>query len=57
MLTNEKEKMGIRNEEFLKATTTYSKEFSKLLPELMEAEQKLKEAKIKYLAYIDKQNN
>ena len=37
MLTNEKDKMNARNKEFLEATSTYSKEFSRLLPEIMEA--------------------
>ena len=54
MLINEKEKMDTRNEEFLKSTGNYTKQFSKALPDLMEAEDNLRKAKSSYLAYLDK---
>ena len=54
MLINEKEKMDTRNEEFLKSTGNYTKQFNKALPELMEAEDNLRKAKNTYLAYLDK---
>lgn len=55
MLISEKDKMDTRNQEFLNHVNSYTKEFSKFLPELMEAEDRLKEAKIRYLTYLEKQ--
>lgn len=52
MLVNQKEKMDVRNQQFLKQVNSYTKEFGKFLPELMEAEDRLKQAKIKYLTYL-----
>lgn len=54
MLIGEQDKMDIRNEQLRRSTNEYTKKFSKLLPELMQAEDKLKNAKVEYLKYLEK---
>jgi len=48
LLLGEKDKMAQRNEQYLGEIRGYSKEFNRVLPELMEAEDKLSKAKLQY---------
>ena len=55
MLLNEKDRMAERNELYLGEIRSYTKEFNKVLPELMEAEDKLTKAKLQYQRALEKQ--
>jgi hypothetical protein len=48
LLLGEKDKMAQRNETYLGEIRNYTKEFNRVLPELMEAEDKLTKAKLQY---------
>ena len=48
MLINQKENMDRRNEKYLSQIKNYTKEFNRILPELLEAEDKLSKAKLQY---------
>lgn len=51
----EKQKMAQRNELYLSEIRNYSKQFNRILPELMEAEEKLGKAKLQYQRALEKQ--
>lgn len=55
MLLDEKDKMAQRNELYLTEIKNYTKEFNRVLPELMEAEDKLSKAKMQYQRALEKQ--
>jgi hypothetical protein len=55
LLLSEKDKMAQRNEIYLSEIRDYTKEFKRVLPELMEAEDKLNKAKLQYQRTLEKQ--
>ena len=48
LLIGEKQKMTQRNESYLNEIKAYAKEFNRVLPELLEADEKLTKAKLQY---------
>ena len=54
LLLTEKDKMAQRNELYLGEIKNYTKEFNRVMPELLEAEEKLHKAKLQYQRAVEK---